>query len=71
LAVAVASSRVLLDAHWLSDVIAGLILGWVWFMISSVAFGGRLLQFGAPAQMAVDTAERATRSRARAPVSDH
>jgi undecaprenyl-diphosphatase len=71
LAVAVAASRVLLDVHWLSDVIAGLILGWVWFMICSVAFGGRLLQFGAPAQMAVDTAKRASRSRARAPVSDH
>jgi membrane-associated phospholipid phosphatase len=71
LAVAVASSRVLLDVHWLSDVIAGLILGWVWFMISSVAFGGRLLRFGAPAEMAVATAKQATRSRARAPVSDH
>jgi membrane-associated phospholipid phosphatase len=71
LAVAVASSRVLLDVHWLFDVIAGLILGWVWFMISSVAFGGRLLKFGAPAQVAVDSAKRATPSRARAPVSDH
>ena len=71
LAVAVACSRVLLDVHWLSDVIAGLILGWVWFMICSVAFGGRLLRFGAPVEMAVSTTRRATGSGARAPVSDH
>jgi membrane-associated phospholipid phosphatase len=71
LAVAVASSRVLLDVHWLSDVIAGLTLGWVWFMICSVAFGGRLLRFGAPLEMAVATTKPASRSRARAPVSDH
>ena len=31
IAVAVAASRVLLDDHWLSDVIAGLALGWAWF----------------------------------------
>lgn len=71
LAIAVASSRVLLDVHWLSDVIAGLTLGWVWFMICSVAFGGRLLRFGAPLEMAGATTKRASRSRARAPVSDH
>jgi membrane-associated phospholipid phosphatase len=71
LAVAVASSRVLLDVHWLSDVIAGLILGWVWFTICSVAFGGRLLRFGAPVEMAAATTRQATPSRARAPVGDH
>jgi undecaprenyl-diphosphatase len=42
-AVAVAASRVLLDLHWLSDVIGGLSLGWAWFALCSVAFGGRLL----------------------------
>jgi len=47
LAVAVAGSRVLLDVHWLSDVIAGLLLGWAWFCACSIAFGGRLLEFGA------------------------
>jgi undecaprenyl-diphosphatase len=55
-AVAVASSRVLLDVHWLSDVIAGLLLGWSWFAISGIAFGGRLLQFGAPAELAAAVA---------------
>ena len=49
LAIMVAGSRVLLDVHWLSDVIAGLALGWVWFSICAIAFGGRLLRFGATA----------------------
>ena len=55
-AVAVASSRVLLDVHWLSDVIAGLLLGWSWFAVCGIAFGGRLLQFGAPAEVAAAVA---------------
>jgi undecaprenyl-diphosphatase len=55
IASAVACTRVLLDLHWLSDVIAGLALGWAWFALSSIAFGGRLLRFGAP----VEAAERA------------
>ena len=51
-AVAVAASRVLLDVHWLSDVIAGLALGWAWFSICAIAFGGRILRFGATAETA-------------------
>jgi membrane-associated phospholipid phosphatase len=50
IAVAVASSRVLLDVHWLSDVVAGLCLGWAWFALCAIAFGGRMLRFGAPAE---------------------
>jgi undecaprenyl-diphosphatase len=49
-AVAVAASRVLLDVHWLSDVIAGLGLGWAWFAVCGIAFGGRILRFGAAAE---------------------
>ncbi len=44
IAVAVAASRVLLDVHWLTDVIAGLALGWAWFAACAVAFGGRMLR---------------------------
>ena len=44
------ASRVLLDVHWLSDVIAGLFLGWAWFAVCAIAFGGRLLRFGAEAE---------------------
>jgi undecaprenyl-diphosphatase len=43
IAVAVAASRVLLDLHWLSDVISGLLLGWGWFALCAAVFGGRLL----------------------------
>lgn len=62
LAVAVASSRVLLDVHWVSDVIAGLALGWAWFAICSIAFGGRLLQFGAAVESAAREADKALAS---------
>jgi undecaprenyl-diphosphatase len=55
LAVAVAASRVLLDVHWLSDVVGGLALGWGWFALCAAAFGGWMLRFAAP----VETAARA------------
>jgi undecaprenyl-diphosphatase len=47
-AVAVACSRVMLDLHWVSDVIAGLALGWGWAAACTIAFGGRPLRFGEP-----------------------
>ena len=60
IAIAVAASRVLLDVHWLSDVIAGLALGWAWFAICGIAFGGRILRFGAAADQVARTAEAKT-----------
>jgi membrane-associated phospholipid phosphatase len=50
--VAVASSRVLLGAHWLTDVFAGAAVGWACFALSSIAYGGRLLHFGEPVEQA-------------------
>ena len=39
--------------------IAGVMLGWGWFAVCSIAFGGRLLRFGAPAETVVETAKSA------------
>jgi len=58
IAAAVASTRVLLGVHWLTDVMAGLVLGWAWFCICSIAFGGRLLHFGAPVAVAERVADQ-------------
>src|SRR4029079_8309718 len=57
IAVGVATSRVMLDVHWLSDVIAGLAFGWAWCAICAVACGGRFLNFGAPLEKAEQVAE--------------
>jgi len=52
LAVMVATSRVLLGVHWTSDAFAGLCFGSAWFALCAIAFGGRLLRFGAPVEIA-------------------
>src|SRR5579862_8096482 len=61
--VLICATRVMLGVHWLTDVTAGVVLGWTWFALTSVAFGGRRLRFGAPAvaaSRAVDGEPRAS-----------
>jgi membrane-associated phospholipid phosphatase len=68
IAVAVATSRVLLDFHWVSDVVAGLLLGWAWFALCAIAFGGRRLHFADPAEQALsDPPRSAPAARSPAP----
>jgi membrane-associated phospholipid phosphatase len=57
IAVGVATTRVLLGVHWMTDVIAGLAMGWAWFAVASIAFGGRVLNFGRPVEIAQAAAE--------------
>jgi membrane-associated phospholipid phosphatase len=67
IAVGVAATRVLLDLHWLTDVVAGLSLGWAWFAVCAIAFGGRILRFGA----AAESAARVARNPGRVDAVDH
>jgi undecaprenyl-diphosphatase len=46
----VAASRALLGVHWLTDVVAGVALGWGWFVVCAVLFGGRRSRLGEPAE---------------------
>lgn len=59
LAVGVAATRALLGVHWLTDVIAGLALGYGWFLVCALAFGGRIMRFGEPAEEMAATANPA------------
>ncbi|MCB0998091.1 MAG: phosphatase PAP2 family protein [Ilumatobacteraceae bacterium] len=48
LGVTVAGTRVALGVHWTTDVIAGLMIGWSWFAVCAVLFGGRRLRPAEP-----------------------
>jgi undecaprenyl-diphosphatase len=68
LAVAVAATRVALGVHWTTDVVAGLAIGWTWWMVVTTAFGGRILELGEPVAVAEHVADvRAERSAAAGP----
>jgi membrane-associated phospholipid phosphatase len=61
--VAVASSRALLGVHWLTDVVAGVMVGWGWFLLTALVFGGRMQRLGEPAERAYNVDAAATLSR--------
>jgi undecaprenyl-diphosphatase len=48
ISISVAASRALLGVHWLTDVVAGLAIGFGWFMIVAIIFGGRSQRLGDP-----------------------
>jgi membrane-associated phospholipid phosphatase len=48
LGVIVAGTRVALGVHWTTDVVVGLLIGWAWFAVSAVLFGGRRLEPAEP-----------------------
>jgi undecaprenyl-diphosphatase len=52
--VGVAASRVLLGVHWVTDAVAGVLVGWTWFFVVTVVFGGRFLRLGEPADRMSD-----------------
>jgi undecaprenyl-diphosphatase len=52
----VASSRALLGVHWLTDVVAGVAVGWGWFLLVALVFGGRIQRLGEPAARATAAA---------------
>jgi undecaprenyl-diphosphatase len=68
IAIVVATSRALLGVHWVSDVLGGLALGWGWFLLVAIVFGGRRQRLGAPVEglAAPGAPDGQARERARA-----
>lgn len=44
IAAAVAATRALLGVHWLTDIVAGLAVGWAWFLLVTTVLGGKVTE---------------------------
>lgn len=58
-ALVVALTRVVLGVHWFTDVAAGLVVGWAWFALVTLIFGGRTLRLGEPVEHVADAVTHA------------
>ncbi len=66
LGVVVAGTRVALGVHWTTDVIVGLLIGWSWFAVCALLFGGRRVQPAEPLLIAAENVDEVNNASSRA-----
>lgn len=70
-AVVVAATRVLLGVHWLSDVAAGLLVGWGWWLVTTIIFGRRILTTAAAVDDSLERPDHVTARQLTDPTEPH
>lgn len=53
-----AATRLALGVHWVTDVVAGLVVGWGWFALCTLAVGGPAPHLGRPLETARPAQQR-------------
>ncbi len=59
-------TRVALGVHWTTDVIVGLLIGWSWFAVCALLFGGRRVQPAEPLLIAAENVDEVDNASSRA-----